>query len=54
MRGSSHIRSGLIGIKYRNWRQILNVNLLVAISIRQIQSKPIYSLLVTSPLSNFD
>ena len=59
MRGSSHIRSVLIGVEYRNHSQTLEVYLLVAISIGQIQSKPIYKLvtyipsspLVTSPLS---
>ena len=62
MRGLSHIRSVLIGIKYGNCRRTLDVYLLVAISIGQIQSKPIYKIvtyipsspLVTSPLSNFD
>jgi hypothetical protein len=54
MRGSSHSRSVLIGVKYRT--------LDVVILIGHIQSKPIYKLvayipsspLVTSPLSNFD
>ena len=62
MRGSSHIQSVLIGVEYRNCHRILNVHLLIAISIGQVQSKPIYKLvnyiptsqLVTSPLSNFD
>ena len=39
LRGSSHIRSVLIGVKYRNCRQTLNVYLLVAISIGQNQSQ---------------
>jgi hypothetical protein len=62
MSGSSHIQSVLIGVEYRNCRQTLDVYLLVASSIGQVQSKPIYKLvtdgpsspLVTSPLSNFD
>ena len=62
MRGLSHIGSVLIGGKYRNCRYTLDVYLLVAILIGQIQSKPIYKLvtyipsspLVMSPLSNFD
>ena len=63
MRGSSHIRSALIGVVYRKGHQTLDVCLLVAILIHgQIQSKPIYKLvtyrpsgsLVTSSLSNFD
>ena len=61
MRGSSHIRSVLIGDEYQNCCRSLDVYLL-AISIGQIQSTPIYKLvsyipsspLVTSPLSNFD
>ena len=44
MRGSSHIRSVLIGVKYRNCCQTLDVYLLTAISIGQIQSKPISKL----------
>jgi hypothetical protein len=62
MRKSSHIRSVLIVVEYRNCCQTLDVHLLVAILIGQIQSKPIYKLvthipsspLVTSPLSNRD
>jgi hypothetical protein len=62
MRGSSNIRSVLIDVKYRICCRTLDVYLLVAISIGEIQSKPIYKLLtyipssplVTSPLSNFD
>ena len=58
---SSHIQSVLIGVEYQNCCPTLDVYLLVAISIGQIQSKPIYKLvtyipsspLVTSPLSNF-
>ena len=52
----SHIGSVLIGIEYGNCHRSLDVYLLVAISIGQIQSKPIYKLvtLVTSTLSNFD
>ena len=42
MRGLSHNQSILIGIKYENCRRTLDVYLLVAISIGQIQSKPIY------------
>ena len=57
MSASSHIQSVLIGIEYRNCGRTLDVYLLVAISIGQIQSKPIYkrvtyissSPLVTSP-----
>ena len=39
MPGSSHIRSVLIGVKYRNCRRTLNVYLCFAIWIGQIQSK---------------
>ena len=62
MSKSSHIQSVLIGIKYRDFRQTLDVSLLAAISIGQIQSKPIYKLvtyipsspLVTRTLGDFD
>ena len=62
MSGSSHIQSALIGVKYRSCTQTLNVYLLVAILIEQIQSKPISKLvtyipsspLFTSPLINFE
>ena len=37
MSGSSHIRSILIGVKYQNCHQTLDVYLLVAISIGKIQ-----------------
>jgi hypothetical protein len=40
--GSSHIQSVLIGVKYRNCHQILDVYLLFAIWMGQIQSKLIY------------
>ena len=39
MRGSSHIQSVLIGVKYRNCCQNLDVYLHFAIWIAQIQSK---------------
>ena len=39
MRGSSHIRSVLIGVEYRNCCQTLDVYLRFAIWIGQIQSK---------------
>ena len=51
MRGSSHIQSVLIGVKYRDFRQTLDVSLLAAISIGQIQSKPIYKLVTCIPSS---
>ena len=40
--GSSHIQSALIGVKYRNCRPTLDVYLLFAIWMGQIQSKLIY------------
>ena len=42
MSSSSHIRSVLIGVEYRNCRRTLDVYLLFAIWIGQIQSKLIY------------
>jgi hypothetical protein len=39
MSGSSHIRSVLIGVEYRNCCQTLDVYLLFAIWMGQIQSK---------------
>ena len=39
MCGSCHIGSVLIGVKYRNWRQTLDVYLLFAVWIGQIQLK---------------
>ena len=39
MPGSSHIRSVLIGVEYRNRRRTLDVYLCFAIWIGQIQSK---------------
>ena len=39
MSGSSHIRSVLIGVEYRNYRLTLDVYLLFAIWMGQIQSK---------------
>ena len=39
MSGSSHIQSVLIGVKYRNCRQTLDVYLLFAILLRQIYIK---------------
>ena len=44
MSGSSHIQSVLIGVEYRNWRLTLDVYLLFAILIGQIQSKLNYRL----------
>ena len=41
---SSHIRSVLIGVKYRNCHRTLNVYLLFAIVLRQIKSKLNYRL----------
>ena len=49
MCGSSHIWSVRIGVKYRNCHQTLDVYLLVAISIGQIHSKPIYKLVTYIP-----
>ena len=46
MHGSSHIRSVLIGIKYQNCCGISDVYLLVVISMGQIQSKPVYKLVI--------
>ena len=40
--GSCHIRSVLIAIEYQNCRQTLDVYLLFAIWMGQIQSKLIY------------
>ena len=42
MSGSSHIRSVLIGVEYRNYYRTLDVYLLFAIWMGQIQSKLIY------------
>ena len=42
MFGSSHIRSVLIGVKYQNYRQTLDVYLVFAIWMIQIQLKLIY------------
>ena len=42
MPGSSHIRSVLIGLEYLNYHRILDVYLLFAIWMEQIQSKLIY------------
>ena len=42
MSGSSDIRSVLIGVEYQNFRQILDVYLLFAIWMGQIQLKLIY------------
>ena len=42
MSGSSHIRSVLIDIEYRNCRQTLDVYLHFSIWMGQIQSKIIY------------
>ena len=49
MCGSCHIRSVLIGVKYRNCRQTLDVYLCFAIWIEQIQSK-LLNRLVTNKL----
>ena len=49
MSGSSHIRSVLIGVKYRNCHQTLDVYLLYAIWIGQIQSKLIYMFVTYIP-----
>ena len=46
MRGLSHILSVLIGVEYQNCCGILDVYLLVAIFIEQIQSKPVYKLVI--------
>ena len=51
MSGSSHIRSVLIGVEYRNYRQTLNVYLLLAIWMEKIQLKLIY-IFVTYVLAN--
>ena len=42
MSGSFHIRSVLIGVEYQNLRRTLDVYLLFAIWMGQIQSKLIY------------
>ena len=42
MSGSSHIRSILIGVEYQNCRRTLDVYLLFAMWMRQIQLKLIY------------
>ena len=42
MSGSSHIQSVLIGVKYRNCCRTLDVYLLLAIWMGQIQSNLIY------------
>ena len=42
MSGSSHIGSVLIGVEYQNYCQTLDVYLLFAIWMGQIQSKLIY------------
>ena len=44
MSGSSHIRSVLIGVEYRNCRRTLDVYLLFAILLGQIKSKLNYRL----------
>ena len=49
--GSSHIRSVLIGVKYRNWRRTLDVYLLFAILRVQIKSKLNYRLVTYKPAS---
>ena len=51
MSGSSLIRSVLIWVEYQNCSQTLDVNLLFAIWIGQIQSKLIYTF-VTYGLAN--
>ena len=50
LRGSSHIRSVLIGIEYRNCRRTLDVYLLIAIWIGQIQSKLIHKFVTYIPV----
>ena len=45
MSGSSHIRCVLIGVEYRNCRRTLDVYLLFAFWVGQIQSKLIYMFL---------
>jgi hypothetical protein len=42
MSGSSHIRSNLVDVKYRNYHQTLDVYLLLAIWMGQVQLKLIY------------
>ena len=46
MSGSFHIRSVLIGDEYQNYRRTLDIYLLFAIWIGQIQSKLIYLFVV--------
>ena len=53
MFGSSHIRSVLIVVEYRNCRQILDVYLHFAIWIEQIQSK-LFNGLVTNGLDGME
>ena len=51
MSGSSHIQSVQVGVKYSNCSQTLDVYLLFAIWIGQIQSKLIYIFLTYEPAS---
>ena len=51
MCGSCHIGNVLIGIKYRNCRRTLDVYLLFAIWMGQIQSKLIYIFVTYGPVS---
>ena len=49
---SSHIRNVLIGVEYQNCCQTLDVYLLFAIWMGQIQSKLVY-IIVTYELASF-
>jgi hypothetical protein len=51
MSGSSHIQSVLIAVEYRNCCQTLDVELLYAIWMGQIQSKRIYIFVTYGPAS---
>ena len=52
MSGSSHIRNVLIVVEYRNYHRTLDVYILFAIWMDQIQSKLIY-MIVTYGLASF-
>ena len=51
MSGSSHIQSVLIRVKFQNYGQTLDVYLLFAIWMGQIQLKLIYIFLTYEPAS---
>ena len=51
MSGSSHIQSVLVGIEYQNYGQTLDVHLIFAIWMGQIQLKLIYIFVTYGPAS---